>query len=362
MGQPTASSEQSREGRAGRQAGGRAGRASGRGGGEARVAPRRPRRAPERRTRGSAGRPRLAFRGRSAPRPRCRLFPPLGSGLQEIPAPWKKPGLLPSTARRSESQHSPRKKKKPPSPPPPPPPRSPQLWASRAEGGGRREDGRRWPRKGWAAGACETPRAPSGSGSGGSEQTRHKGGSHRSCQSEALPVTGVAPPPPPPPPPPPSPRPLSVSGLWCSAGGDGGGGGVGETHCACALAAPPGHAPRSQAGPGAASGRPGGPGAGWGRRGADSLVSPPPFSSSHPRPLPHVDGVAICAICVCVCVREERGHATLGSGRKAWRTSRRRCLLREPRPPGRVAFPSPRGANKSLGLRGEDRDAAPCAR
>lgn len=70
----------------------------------------------------------------------------------------------------------------------------------------------------------------------------------------------------------------------------------------------------------------------------------------------------LCDLCVCVCVREERGHATLGSGRKAWRTSRRRCLLREPRPPGRVAFPSPRGANKSLGLRGEDRDAAPCAR
>lgn len=50
-----------------------------------------------------------------------------------------------------------------PPPPPPPPPRSPQLWApggaraSRAEGGGRREDGRRWPRKGWAAELAKHP-------------------------------------------------------------------------------------------------------------------------------------------------------------------------------------------------------------
>ncbi|XP_021053744.1 uncharacterized protein LOC110321683 [Mus pahari] len=166
--------------------------------------------------------------------------------------PPRKPGLLPSMACGSESQPLWRK---PPTPPPPPPPRSPQLWApggaraSRAEGGGRREDGRRWPRKGVGSRACETPRAPPGSTSSGSEQTRHKGGSRRSCQSEALPVTGVAPPPPPPPlslgl----SSRPLSGSGLWCSAGGGGGGGGgAPEPHCACAPAAPPGPAPHSQA-------------------------------------------------------------------------------------------------------------------
>lgn len=51
----------------------------------------------------------------------------------------------------------------------------------------------------------ETPRAPPGSTSSGSKQTRHNGGSRRSCQSAALSVTGVAPPPPPPPPPPQSP-------------------------------------------------------------------------------------------------------------------------------------------------------------
>lgn len=76
---------------------------------------------------------------------------------------------------------------------------------SRAEGGGRREGGCRWLGRWSGQRGGETPRAPPGSTSRGSEQTRHKGGSRRSCQSAALPVTGVAPPPPPPPPPPQSP-------------------------------------------------------------------------------------------------------------------------------------------------------------
>lgn len=178
--------------------------------------------------------------------------------------------------------------------------------------------------------ACETPCAPPGSTSSGSEQTRHKGGSRRSCQSEALPVTGVAPPPPPPPlslrl----STRPLSVSGLWCSAGGGGGGGGATEPHCACAPAAPPGPAPRSQAScrgarPWRGVSHPSGPGQGGARVGRAAWVPLLTHAS-----LPHVDGVAVCASGL----GEGGGHifcltsanATLGSGWKAWRTSCRCC-------------------------------------
>lgn len=83
-----------------------------------------------------------------------------------------------------------------------------------------------------------------------------------------------------------------------------------------------------------------------------------PFHFLTPASLPHVDGVATCAS-VCVC-----GERPCYPG--VWAES----LEDVPPPlfaagaetPGRVAFPSPRGANKSLGLRGEDRDAALCAR
>jgi hypothetical protein len=78
-----------------------------------------------------------------------------------------------------------------------------RVRASRAEGGGRREGGCRWQGKGGGQPSLRDTLRPSGKHSSGSEQTRHKGGSRRSCQSAALPVTGVAPPPPPPPPPPP---------------------------------------------------------------------------------------------------------------------------------------------------------------
>lgn len=165
---------------------------------------------------------------------------------------------------------------------------SPQLWApggaraSRAEGGGRREGGCRWP--GWRgerARRLDTRGTPPGSTPGGSKRTRHKGGSRRSCPSAALPVTGVAPPPPPPPPPPQSPAlpGLSVSGLWCSAGG-------GATGPTLRVRARRPALPRPSPGAGGALGGPGAawlsslqpPRAGWGWRAAGQ---PRPFTLTH---------------------------------------------------------------------------------